>query len=101
MLTKMNAPFNSPTSAHPRTSSPSSCRLGEEEQNTIAKQCRRLSQEEAELLFKWLLSHRAQWRGESPWLVARCASISLKMPIAGEAVRQMRSFIHGCVSMKS
>jgi hypothetical protein len=61
----------------------------------------RLSQEQATLLFEWLSASRHLWLGESTWMVARYASLNLKMPVSEAVVRQMRSTILVCVSMES
>ncbi len=61
----------------------------------------RLSLEQATLLFGWLLARRQQWLGEPTWMVARYASLNLKMPVSEAVVRQMRSTILSCVSTKS
>ena len=61
----------------------------------------RLSLEQATLLFGWLLARRHQWLGESTWMVARHASLNLKMSVSEAIVRQMRSTILACVSMES
>jgi hypothetical protein len=61
----------------------------------------RLSQDQASQLFQWLLARRHQWLGESTWMVARYASLNLKIPVSEAIVRQMRSTISDCVSMNS
>lgn len=61
----------------------------------------RLPQEQATLLFEWLLARRHLWLGESTWMVARYASLNLKMPVSEAVVRQMRSTILACISMES
>ena len=61
----------------------------------------RLSQKQATLLFEWLLARRQYWLGESTWMLARHASLNLKMPVSEAVVRQMRSTILACVSMQS
>jgi hypothetical protein len=61
----------------------------------------RLPQEQATVLFEWLLARRHQWLGESTWMLARHASLNLQMPVSEAVVRQMRSTILVCVSMES
>ena len=69
--------------------------------HTNTKLGERLSQKQATLLFGWLLARRHQWLGESTWMVARYASLNLKMPVSEAVVRQIRSTILACVSTKS
>ena len=80
---------------------PWSPRSAQPAQRDIARQRQNMSQEQASRLFGWLLARRHLWLGESTWMVARYASLNLKMPVSEAVVRQMRSTIQACVSMES
>lgn len=96
----MNAKFSQSVRASDHAM-PLSPRSAQQAQGIIAKQRQNMRPEQAALLFEWLLKRRHLWLGESTWMVARYASLNLKVPVSEAVVRQMRGTILTCVSMES